>query len=86
MIARPLPLELFPEFSLFVDVSAIMFASLTLSVFVIAITEPSQWVVDGHHRAEGPNLFVHQFHGGGILVHILLEPFDLLGAQAARLA
>src|SRR5476651_2301838 len=61
--------------------------SLARSVFFIAVAEPLQCVVDGHHRAGGPDLLVHLLQGGvGMLVHILLEPINLLGAEAARLA
>jgi hypothetical protein len=63
------------------------FCSLARSVFFIAVAEPLQRVVDGHLRAGRSDLLVDLLQGGvGMLVHILLEPVDLLRAEAAGLA
>src|SRR5277367_98054 len=61
--------------------------SLARSVFFIAVAEPTQGVVDGHQRAIHCELLVDPLQRRvGMLVHILRQPIDLLGIEAARLA
>src|SRR5271170_960811 len=60
--------------------------SLARSVFFIAVAQPLERVVDGDQRTVHSQLFVDPLQRGvGMLVHVLRQPIDLLGIEAARL-